>query len=519
MENRQSATVNQMLLPNFFSIPSTLLAEIYSFCSFSEIIFSFFRVSRSWYEIRKSKTIWLNRKVTFYSISTLKKYVEKKIDFPLTNIVLAQKDNDPCDFKYVRQFKSLQSIELHLDFTQMTLKSCDELKDLPVTSLYCLGIEIKLPQLLKQFPSLTRLGLVVEGVMDSEFVELKNFEGYSSLTDLDIDLPLSYEDFLDLQEGTKTFLPNLQILNITGIETLNFEDVVSCFPPSLRVLRLSQWKHNDGIDIGKLVHLKKLEEISCEKIFSFIFGLEQLTLLKKLSLSYTRLKNYDLSSLIRLEELELEYVDIENGIACFLSHLQKNVKTFSIKGPYNTSFSCFSFGPDYLSSLIHFEGLHTLKFHDCLLPSKFGSYLQQLTALKHLKFCNCSNIGSSQLMILDGMLLESFYLHNIDPLLLPPVEFPCFPVLLRLYFDLTLINDQWIENLPVFPKVQRLGIPNSQITNKSLKSLSNRFPSLTALNVSDCSEITELQDYLFPNLMYLKHNTKIKTAFIYPNIG
>jgi len=222
-------------------------------------------------------------------------------------------------------------------------------------------------------------------------------------------------------------------------------------------------------------------------------------------------RDCDLStlSLSRLEELDLEYENLENGFS--LSHL-KNLKRVYISGPYNGRLTLVE---EHISQFVHVTCLHTLHFSYCVLPNQFGRNLKQLTALKHLMLFNCSNVAS-QLMILDGMLLKTFSLDfaNLDELF---PEFPSFPELFQLYLGVSLINDQWIENLPIFPKVQILGIPDSQVTNESLNFLSNRFPSLTDLNIEGCTKITEVKDHLFPNLMYVQRNTKIKTEFIHPN--
>jgi len=236
--------------------------------------------------------------------------------------------------------------------------------------------------------------------------------------------------------------------------------------------------------------------------------LEQLTNLKKLSLAHTKLKDCDLSTLTHLEALNLEYKNLENGLS--LSHLKK-LKRMYLSGPYNSRLTLVE---EHVSYFVHLTCLHTLSFSYCVLPNQFGRNLKQLKALKHLVLWNCSNIAS-QLMILDGMLLKTFSLTfaRLGELF---SEFPSFPELFQLYLGVSLINDQWIENLPIFPKVQILGITYSQITNESLNFLSNLFPSLTELNVEGCTKITEFKDHLFLNLMYLRQNTKIKTAFIHP---
>jgi len=203
-------------------------------------------------------------------MSTLQKYIEKKIDFPLTNIVLRQDSESeyafPSDFKCLHQFKSLQSIELYLHFSKITSEICDELNGLPLTSLKIFKTDTKLSQLLKQFPTLTKLGLKTQSK------QLKELEGCPSLTDLDVDSSWEFSDLalsdeINLQAGTRSFsnfpyLPNLKVLHIKG-GTLVFSDLVSCLPYSLKALHLSEWK-NDVIDVGKLVHLN-LEEIALKK--------------------------------------------------------------------------------------------------------------------------------------------------------------------------------------------------------------------------------------------------------------
>jgi len=148
----------------------------------------------------------------------------------------------------------------------------------------------------------------------------------------------------------------------------------------------------------------------------------------------------------------------------------------------------------------------------CSLPNSYFTYLKQLQSLKHLPLFDCSNY--TQLTILDGMLLEFFDLRTSKDEKFKQVvpQFPVLPNLATLVLDVDQIDDSWIRNLPVFPKVDTLRIGNSEITNKSLKNFAMQFPSLTDLNLESCPLITEVTRCL-PNLLYLKLKMNVQSPF------
>jgi len=110
------------------------------------------------------------------------------------------------------------------------------------------------------------------------------------------------------------------------------------------------------------------------------------------------------------------------------------------------------------------------------------------------------------------MLLESFDLSTFDDEKLLS-QFPRFPNLTNLQLDVAQIDDYWIHNLPVFPKVRTLRIDNDEITEISLKYFPNQFPSLTDLNLCFCPMIKEVPSCL-PNLHYLRLSEHVQSPFI-----
>jgi len=133
-----------------------------------------------------------------------------------------------------------------------------------------------------------------------------------------------------------------------------------------------------------------------------------------------------------------------------------------------------------------------------------------MKSLKRLELRCCEN-AKSQLVNLNGMLLDSFCFE--DEYSEQP-QFPIFPNLIELVLSICTINDEWINNLPEFPKVRTLSISNEKITNTSLKFLSKQFPSLTDLDLRSCTYVTDVENDYFPNLMYLKLYHGGKSQFI-----
>jgi len=176
----------------------------------------------------------------------------------------------------------------------------------------------------------------------------------------------------------------------------------------------------------------------------------------------------------------------------------KNLKIFKLGGYSKT----ILLEEREMTHFVDLTTLHTLSLSMCTLPDQFCTYLKHITSLKRLELWNCTNV-TSQLMNLDGILLDSFCFQN-DLLDLLELQVPTFPNLTELVLCLSSISDEWVNNLPVFPKAHTLTISSDELTNMSIKFFPNQFPSLTNLDIGSCTKITDVKTEYFPNLMHLK---------------
>ena len=123
---------------NVNAIPSSLLAEIFSFSTTLDICYTFAIVSKSWYQILQCQNVWKTKWVTFRSVSSLKQYIIQKNNIPLMRIQILFPiycDLKKQEYEIFREIKNLRELKFsHQDMHEENFLLLHSL-DLPITEL------------------------------------------------------------------------------------------------------------------------------------------------------------------------------------------------------------------------------------------------------------------------------------------------------------------------------------------------------------------------------------------------
>jgi hypothetical protein len=288
-----------------------------------------------------------------------------------------------------------------------------------------------------------------------------------------------------------TKLPELLSIKLANCNKID-DDVVASFPPSLKEVDLSG---TCMTDLCLFVLPKDLEALNLSNIPHNFRALNQLPKVESLILQSTLSEDSSLQNLPEsLEALDLSDSRFitDEGLKN-LSEL-KNLKNLSLQD-CNEIKGDFSSLPASLSSL-DLKNCQKLGVNGAIVfPSKLTS----------LSCWGCSSVnltsdgGISLVKSLPAMLQNL----NLSQTKISDQAFSLLPTSLKTLALLgcSAISSSVLEFFPTLPYLEELDLSWTQVSDKSLESVAQKFPRLKALKLAHCNQVSMEGALMLKNIM------------------